>query len=263
MAVLVISYSRADRDRVRAVVTLLRAALRDVEKAVFWDEDFDPGDPWFTQICQHIDSAPQLFVFWCRHSASSDQVRREFRYALGQGKRVVPVLMDNTALAAELAPIHGIDLRGAILHAGFGDTGTPGPDQFETRGSGIRRATVSDRAPSPLQSARAWFAAGITIITVAAVTLLTVGYYGSTPSDPAQPDRSVIDPPITLPPLPHPADATQVGFQLALLAGVALLGLAAAILMKRRWRRRPDDSVSSSGRIVQQDRIVSEFSRFI
>ncbi len=31
-------------------------------------------------------------------------------------KRVVPVLLDDTPLTAELAPIHGIDLRGAIQH---------------------------------------------------------------------------------------------------------------------------------------------------
>jgi hypothetical protein len=91
-------------------------ALRDVEKAVFWDGELEPGDLWFDQIKQHIDAAPQLFVFWCDHSACSQQVRREFTYAITQKKRVVPVLLDDTALVPELAPIHGIDLRGAIHH---------------------------------------------------------------------------------------------------------------------------------------------------
>jgi hypothetical protein len=37
-------------------------------------------------------------------------------YALAQGKRVVPVILDGTALSQELAPIHGIDVRQAFDH---------------------------------------------------------------------------------------------------------------------------------------------------
>jgi len=118
MSVLVISYSRDDQPQVRALVALLKAGLRDVEKAVFWDEEFEPGEPWFDQLKAHIDASPQLFVFWCHHSNASDQVRREFSYALARDKQVVPVLLDDTPLADELAPIHGIDLRGAIRHSG-------------------------------------------------------------------------------------------------------------------------------------------------
>ena len=116
MSALVISYSRPDQSEVRAVVALLKAAFPGVKEAVFWDGDFEPGEPWFQQIAQHIDRAPQLFVFWCEHSATSVQVRREFVYALGREKRVVPVLLDDTALPAELAPIHGIDLRDVFRH---------------------------------------------------------------------------------------------------------------------------------------------------
>src|SRR5262249_35725057 len=116
MATLVISYSRVDRPQVRSIVSLLRTAFAGIERAVFWDEDFEPGDPWFEQIKLQIDAAPQLFVFWCSHSASSAQVRREFAYAFAQQKRVVPVLLDDTVLASDLASIHGVDLRGAILH---------------------------------------------------------------------------------------------------------------------------------------------------
>jgi hypothetical protein len=115
LSVLVISYSREDQAQIRQVVSLLKAAFQ-VRTAVFWDDDFAPGDSWFEQITRHIDVAPQLFVFWCAHSAASAQVRREFLYALEQQKRVVPVLLDDTALAVELAPIHGIDLRSAVRH---------------------------------------------------------------------------------------------------------------------------------------------------
>lgn len=111
MAAVVISYSRQDRGMVRILVGFLKAAFRGVDRAVYWDEDFEPGDPWFEQMTEQIDAAQQLFVFWCGHSAQSAQVKREFEYALQKGARVVPVLVDNTPLDPALAPIHGVDLR--------------------------------------------------------------------------------------------------------------------------------------------------------
>ena len=116
MAILVISYSRIDQPQVRAVVKLLQGALGTIEKTVFWDDDFEPGEPWFQQISESIDGAQQLFVFWCSHSASSEQVKREFLYAIGKNKRVVPVLLDSTPLANELKEIAGIDLRNTFRH---------------------------------------------------------------------------------------------------------------------------------------------------
>jgi len=116
MAVLVISYSRADQLQVRQIITLLRASLRGVDRAVYWDDQFEPGEPWFDQLKAHIDTSPLLFVFWCEHSYASEEVRKEFTYALQQKKLVVPVLLDDTPLVDELAPIHGIDLRGSIRH---------------------------------------------------------------------------------------------------------------------------------------------------
>jgi len=116
MALLVISYSRKDQRIIRAVVKLLRSAMQEtIEKAVYWDDDFEPGEEWFNQIKQYIEDAPQLFVFWCGHSYVSTQVRREFRYALKRKKRVVPILLDNTPLTNLLKNIHGIDLRDAIM----------------------------------------------------------------------------------------------------------------------------------------------------
>ena len=115
-AILVVSYSRADQMQVRALVKLLRAGLVGIERAVFWDEDFEPGEPWFQQMEARIDAAKQLFVFWCSHSATSTQVRREVDYALSRKKRTVPVLLDDTPLSERLATVHGIDLRDAISH---------------------------------------------------------------------------------------------------------------------------------------------------
>lgn len=116
MAILVISYARTDRELVRDVVRLLRSAHRNVEGAVYWDEDFEPGEEWYKQFQKAVDGADQLFVFWCMHSASSRQVRREFMYALSRRKTIVPVLLDDTHLPRRLSRIHGLDIRRSVRH---------------------------------------------------------------------------------------------------------------------------------------------------
>jgi TIR domain len=90
--------------------------LPELDEVVFWDQDLTPGEEWFPRICAAIDRSQHLFVFWCSHSAASVEVQREFLYALSRKKRVVPLLVDNTPLAPELAAIHGIDLRKVVVH---------------------------------------------------------------------------------------------------------------------------------------------------
>jgi hypothetical protein len=146
MATVVISYARVDQPLVRAVVKLLRAALREFEEPVYWDEDFEPGDAWLDQIKRSIDGAPQVFVFWCAHSAGSRQVAEEFRYALSTGKRVVPILLDSTALIPELGRIHGVDLREAVNHR------SPPPADVAPRPIPSASAPRPWPAPSPAPS---------------------------------------------------------------------------------------------------------------
>ena len=122
-------------------MSLVKAVNSDLEKAVYWDGDFEPGEPWFEQLKTYIDAAPKLFVFWCAHSAESVQVRREFLYAFEQQKKVIPVLLDDTPLPAELAPIHGIDLRPAVSHGVV----SPAPRRSRDAGTRTFRADVTDR----------------------------------------------------------------------------------------------------------------------
>ena len=118
MPTLVVSYSRQDQRFVRSMVKTLQAAI-GVKNAVFWDDDFEPGEPWFQQLTKAIDQARQLFVFWCVHAAASDQVRREYEYALSIGAKVIPLLLDG---AFETGPpfvrdLQGIDFRGMTQHS--------------------------------------------------------------------------------------------------------------------------------------------------
>ena len=115
---LAISYARVDRPQVREIVDLLIAA-NAAEGAVFWDGHLVAGEDWYQQLKRHINRAGKLFVFWCEHSKRSRQVRKEYLYARKRKKRIIPVLLDNTPLSAELAPIHGIDMRRSIRHAPF------------------------------------------------------------------------------------------------------------------------------------------------
>ena len=224
MATLVISYSRADQTQVRAVVSLLQGALRDIEKAVFWDGQLEPGDPWFEQLKAHIDATPQLFVFWCDHSCRSDQVRREFLYALGQNKRVVPVLLDDTPLAAELAPIHGIDLRGAIQH---------------------------DRAPLPQMRPKGLrFNAVAAAIVVAALMMLSLPVFLSRHA-PASSNPDPITTELPMPPPPADSGATiRAAVYIAASASVLALGMVA--WRKRRRRKLREFVVTEFARHVDE-----------
>lgn len=117
MANIVISYSREDQPLVRGLVKLLRAGLQGIDKAVFWDDDFEYGDPWFAQFEQSVREATALFVVWCSHSAVSKAVARELHIALEHKKRLVPVLLDRTTMPDAIAALHGVDLRGVVEHS--------------------------------------------------------------------------------------------------------------------------------------------------
>src|SRR3954464_10363316 len=258
MATLVGSYSRTDRAQVKAVVALLKAALRGIDNAVFWDEDFEPGDPWFEQICQHIDAAPQLFVFWCAHAATSDQVRREFSYAMQRGKRVVPVLMDDTALIPELAPIHGIDLRGALQHAALSLPRSPITEIDYPRS---RRVALPARL----------MAIAATVTLLVAISLIW------TLNRPAVPEATAPASTVQSDPKPdQPSPTPDQPLRLYAAAGIAVIGTLGVLLIARRRRASrsvPEPASPPPARISNRpggsqvihsdERIVAAFAPFI
>jgi hypothetical protein len=50
MATLVLSYSRPDRCITTVVADLVKGALPEVEKTIYWDNDFIAGEEWFVQF---------------------------------------------------------------------------------------------------------------------------------------------------------------------------------------------------------------------
>src|SRR5688572_18340938 len=113
-----ISYSRADSWRVGPLVELLRAA----GYITFRDQDsIEPGRRWEGVIDQSIRDAKKVFVFWSQTAADSKAVAREYRKAIKQEKKVVPVLLDDTKLPPSLRRYQWIDLR-VVMKAGSSRT---------------------------------------------------------------------------------------------------------------------------------------------
>lgn len=118
-------YSRRDERLVTHVVRLLRAAIAGVPSIdgrhgefVFQDVDnIPPGSNWTEHVDAAIAKSERVFVFWCGHAASSDQVCREYELAMHLSKVVVPVLLDDVPLPPGLSGRQGVDLRALETHA--------------------------------------------------------------------------------------------------------------------------------------------------
>lgn len=102
----VLLYSRADEAQAQHIERLLRMTV-----ATWRDRDLVPGQLWRPAIAERICSADRVLVLWSARSAASPHVAAEIATAASCGRVLVPVLLDQTPLAAELAPWQAIDLR--------------------------------------------------------------------------------------------------------------------------------------------------------
>ena len=96
-----ISYSRADRQRVAGIATLLEALKHDV----FMDQrSILPGKRWKDKLKEELQAADVVLVFWTRNAARSEWVRREYEGFDTQfpDRLLVPVLGDTTPLTERL-----------------------------------------------------------------------------------------------------------------------------------------------------------------
>jgi hypothetical protein len=108
-----VSYSRADAEIVKALVYLFAA----VDVPVFRDEQsIKPGRKWRVEIDAALEQCQTILVFWCCHSSASSEVYSEYKRAILLGKRVVPVLVDDTLLPFDLGQYQGVDLRRFAVH---------------------------------------------------------------------------------------------------------------------------------------------------
>ncbi|MET0648524.1 MAG: toll/interleukin-1 receptor domain-containing protein [Pyrinomonadaceae bacterium] len=85
---------------------------------------------WSHEISRSIRASEIVFVFWCVHSSDSREVEAEYKYAIEQGRPVVPVILDETPLPDVLSQYQGIDFRVLGTHpttAELKSTGQIGP----------------------------------------------------------------------------------------------------------------------------------------
>jgi len=121
-----VSYSPVDNELVSAVVTLLCTSNSAI---VYCDADsIRTNDRWREELATAVSEADVVLVFWCQHSQTSYEVRKEFALALEQGKDVLPLLLDGTPLPGKLADRHCIDFRArvGVIHEGLPEQTEPG-----------------------------------------------------------------------------------------------------------------------------------------
>jgi hypothetical protein len=91
--------------------------MRLAKAPVFQDLDsIEPGKQWRIEIAGSIAKATSIVVFWCSHSAASDNVEWEWKEGRRLGKRLVPVRMDSMPLPNDLCEYQGLDLRDSLIH---------------------------------------------------------------------------------------------------------------------------------------------------
>jgi hypothetical protein len=123
-----ISYSRRD-------IAFVRRLAGDLEKAgyqVWWDvSDLRGGDDWVRVIPEAIESSDMFIVVLSPNSAASEWVRKEYTQALSLRKRIIPVMLEKTAVPFALNTINYLDFTSeeeyaASLNALLRDLGYTG-----------------------------------------------------------------------------------------------------------------------------------------
>jgi hypothetical protein len=115
-----VSYSPADNDLVSAIVSVLSASNSSL---VYCDADsIRTSGRWREELGMTLSEAHVLLLFWCHHSHTSYEVRKELTLALEQAKDILPLLLDGTPLPTKLANRRHIDFR---AHAGVIHEGSP------------------------------------------------------------------------------------------------------------------------------------------
>ena len=75
------------------------------------DRDIPAGVPWRQAMALAIVRARTVLVVWSHSAAASLEIGAEWRLAIATGARVVPVLLDDAPMPAELAARQWIDWR--------------------------------------------------------------------------------------------------------------------------------------------------------
>ena len=107
-----LSYSHEDKEIVGPIFSILKLA----SEKIFLDQKvIKPGDEWEVVLASALENMKTLILFWCAHSSASDNVRKEYSYALANSKKIVPVLLDDTPVPNNISQFQWIDYS-KMLH---------------------------------------------------------------------------------------------------------------------------------------------------
>jgi hypothetical protein len=117
-----VSYAREDHAWVSAAVNLLIAG----GAKVFMDvRSITYGDKWQDVLRSKLRDAERVMVFWSRHAAESEWVKEEWTLALEDGKRLVPVPIDETPLPEGLSQFQALTDLMPLLNPSLGQMERP------------------------------------------------------------------------------------------------------------------------------------------
>ncbi len=103
------SYSRKDADFVKRLAT----DLKQTGASVWLDQlDIAPGSPWDDSVQNALNGSQGLIVILSDHAVKSTNVMDEVSYAMNQGKKVVPLMIEDCPIPFRLARLQYIDFKG-------------------------------------------------------------------------------------------------------------------------------------------------------
>jgi formylglycine-generating enzyme required for sulfatase activity len=112
-----LSYSSADRERVRPLVD----ALRQKGWSVWWDRTIRAGETWDQVIEEALAEAQCVVVLWSAESVKSRWVRTEAHEGMRR-EILVPALIDKVTIPLAFRIVHSanlVDWSHELPHAGF------------------------------------------------------------------------------------------------------------------------------------------------
>ena len=97
-----ISYARKDKAKVEEFVKALR-----VENFIVWQDvnDIEGGEKWESAILVAIEKCEAFALFWSAEAVSRPWVHTEIDNALEHGKKIIPIMLDDTPLREDLAEL--------------------------------------------------------------------------------------------------------------------------------------------------------------
>jgi len=107
MAQVAVVYSREDAQQAVKAYRLARVFM----ERVAIDFEIRPGARWRPEMAERICDSRVVLVVWSAHAAASAEVAREIATATACGVPMVPVLLDDTRLPADLAEIQAVEWR--------------------------------------------------------------------------------------------------------------------------------------------------------